>query len=411
MGVHVSYRSACRVCGSSDLRRFFRHENAPFTDDFVTQETAGREFLHDVDVFWCEGCHTAQTQHDVDVSGYYRDYGYTVSGSQFAVRFMAELARATCDRFGFTAGDKVIEVGSGDGAQLVEFQKLGLEVLGVEPSDPLCEASVAAGVPVAQMLFGPDSVGDLPKEFVPAQAVVLSYTFDHLPDPLGFLEATRQVLDPARGVVVIEIHDLEKIVDRREICLFEHEHSIYLTSLTFERLLERAGFKLLSLELVPQSVRRGNSLIVAAAPVGSVHQADTIDHGGAARFDSWDALAGFQAEVDRSLAALAGHVRDSGRVAGYGAGGRGVMTLAAAGLTVSDVEFLCDANPAFHGLLTPKTHVPVVAPERAIAGDVDELVVFSFGYLAEIRAELDPLVQQGGRIVSMLDLLQAGAAS
>jgi SAM-dependent methyltransferase len=406
MPITVSTRTTCRICGGSDLRRFFRHERAPFTDEFVTAETAGSEFLHDVDVHWCAGCGTAQTLHDVDVTGYYRDYGYTVSGSSFATSFMEAAAEASCARFGLRPGDSVIEVGSGDGAQLLAFQQRGLRVLGVEPSDPLCAASRAAGVPVAQILFGPDSVDELPREALPAQAVLLSYTFDHLPDPVGFLAAAREVLDPERGVLLIEVHDLEKIVARREICLFEHEHSIYLTSLSFERLLDRAGFDLLSLEVVPEQVRRGNSLLVAATPKGSSLVPDAvIDHGDAARLEDWTTLSRFQTEVDASLARLAAHVRETGRVAGYGAGGRGVITLAAAGLDAGDVAYLCDGNSSFHGLLAPKTHVPIVPPEHAFADPVDEIVVFSFGYLREIERTLEPHTLAGGRIVSMLDLL------
>jgi len=406
----VVTRSSCRICGGRDLRRFFRHPDAPFTDDFVAPDRPRREFLHDVDVYWCAGCRTAQTLHDVDVGDYYRDYGYTVSGSAFAGEFMERLAAATCERFGLRPGDAVLEVGSGDGAQLARFRDRGLRVLGIEPSEPLCAASRAAGVPVVQTLFGAGTAAELPRELVPAQAVVLSYTFDHLPDPLGFLRALHEVLDPRRGVVVIEVHDLERIVDRREICLFEHEHSVSLTSLSFERLLRRAGLELLTLDLVPEHARRGNSLLVAAAPVGSVHAADRIDHPGAARFDHWGELAGFQAAVEESLGALAAHVRSAGRVAGYGAGGRGVMTLAAAGLGPGDVAYLCDANPAFGGLLAPKSRIPVVPPEHALEHPVDEVVVFSFGYLDEIAARLEPAIARGCRVVSMLDLLRPGEA-
>ena len=79
------------------------------------------------------------------------------------------------------------------------------------------------------------------------------------------------MLEPRRGVLVIEVHDLEQIMARRETCLFEHEHSIYLTSDSFARLLDRAGFELLTTELLPAGERRGNSLLVVAAPKGTEH--------------------------------------------------------------------------------------------------------------------------------------------
>ena len=45
---------------------------------------------------------------------------------------------------------------------------------------------------------------------------MLSYTFDHLPHPREFLAACHSILDPDHGLLVVEIHDLEKVVDRFE---------------------------------------------------------------------------------------------------------------------------------------------------------------------------------------------------
>jgi hypothetical protein len=92
------------------------------------------------------------------------------------------------------------------------------------------------------------------------------------------------------------------------------------------------------------------------------------------------------------------------RLAGYGAGGRGVMTLAASA-TEKDFLFVCDQNPAFHGMLTPGAHIPVAPPDRINRADVDEVIVFSFGYIAEIREQYADFLAQGGQITSLKDLL------
>src|SRR5205823_1777221 len=151
--ITVRHRDACRICGGRDLRRFFRHDAAPFTDEFVRAETAGSEFLAPVEVYWCAGCTTAQTLHDVEVGEYYRGYNYTVSTSAFALRFMERLAQVSWERFGLRPGDTVLEVGSGDGAQLLAYKELGARVVGYEPSDLLTRASREAGIPVIQTLF------------------------------------------------------------------------------------------------------------------------------------------------------------------------------------------------------------------------------------------------------------------
>ena len=413
MSYAVYQRDACRICGGTDTPFFLDLGDAPFTDDFVVAADAGREFSAPLRVAVCRSCWTAQTRHDVEVGDYYRDYRYSVAASGFAQNFMARLAQETLTRFGFGAGARVIEVGSGDGAQLVHFQRLGARVLGFEPSADLCEDSRAAGVEVAQCLFAADTVEEIPAELRPADVVVLTYTFDHLPEPLPFLEAVRTVLEPRRGVLVIEVHDLEQIMERRETCLFEHEHSVYLTSASFRSLLARAGFELVTTELLPAAERRGNSLLVVAAPVGTEHP---VEPGQplSRDFDAWETYESFGADVQRSHEALRSWVRERSAagetVAGWGAGGRGVMTLAYTGLGPDDVAYLVDRNPHAHGHLAPGSHVPVVAPEHLDAEPVDHLIVFSYGYLDEIREQVHAELDSRPRLVSVLDLLRPSAA-
>ncbi|HWI73011.1 MAG TPA: class I SAM-dependent methyltransferase [Baekduia sp.] len=408
MSFAISRRETCRICGGADVPFFLDLGAAPFTDDFVMPEHAREEFSAPLSVAVCRSCWTAQTRHDVDVSDYYRDYNYSVAASGFAQRFMARLAEETLARYGFGDGARVLEVGSGDGAQLAHFLQRGARVLGFEPSADLCAASRAAGVDVAQMLFAADTIDAIPAQLRPADVVVLTYTFDHLPEPLPFLEAVRTVLDPARGVLVIEVHDLEQIMARRETCLFEHEHSIYLTSHSFRALLERAGFTLLTTELLPEAERRGNSLLVVAAPSGTEHAADPLP-ALSRDFGAWETYAGFGAEVESGHAALRDWVRArraaGERVAGWGAGGRGVMTLAYTGLGPDDVAYLVDRNPHAHGYLAPGTHVPVVAPEHLDAEPVDHLIVFSYGYFDEIAAQVRDELGSDPQLVSVLDLL------
>ena len=404
----IHRRTRCRVCGSRDLAEFLDLGEAPFTDDFVAPEDAGREFVAPLRVAMCRECWTAQTQHDVEVDEYYRDYNYSVAASPFAQRFMARLAQETMRRYGFGPGARVLEVGSGDGAQLAQFQALGARVLGFEPSAELCATSRAAGVPVAQCLFAADTVGAIPPDLRPADVVLLTYTFDHLPDPLQFLEAVSTVLDPERGVVVIEVHDLEEIMRRRETCLFEHEHSVYLSRQSFRRLLARAGFELLGTELLAERERRGNSLLIVAAPRGTRHVPDAAAPD-VPQLEQSETYTAFGDAVAASHGALREYVRarraEGARVAGYGAGGRGVMTLAVSGLGPDDIAYLCDRSGHAHGLLAPKSHVPICAPSRLAEDPVDELIVFSYGYMDEIRDQLERELPVMPRLVSMLDLL------
>jgi SAM-dependent methyltransferase len=404
-------RNACRTCGSNRLRPFLHFDDIPLTDDFLSPGSLDREFTAPLDLYWCGDCHVVQTQHDVEVTGYYRDYRYTVSRSHFARHFMQRLAEEAFRRFELPPGSRVIEIGSGDGYQLACFSGLGARVLGFEPSDELTRASLAAGVPVTQCLFTSETVREIPPDMRPAQVVLLTYTFDHLPDPVGFLRAVREILDPRLGVLIIEVHDLGKILTRLETCLFAHEHSIYLNLRTLKRLLEGEGFRLLNDDLVGEDERRANSLLTCAVLRQSERPGICRAEGpGLDAMEEWKAYEEFAAGVRRGYDRMREYVR-SGRMrgtrfAGYGAGGRGVLTLAMAGLGHQDVEFVCDQNVNLHGLLAPGSRIPVVSPQHLLADPVDEVIVFSFGYMDEIRQTLGEYLRHGGRLVSFLDLFR-----
>lgn len=87
------------------------------------------------------------------------------------------------------------------------------------------------------------------------------------------------------------------------------------------------------------------------------------------------------------------------------------MTLAGAELGAGDIAYLCDRSPHGHGLLAPKSHVPICAPSRLAEDPVDELIVFSYGYMDEIRAQLEHELPIVPRLTSVLDLLRPPVAA
>ena len=405
----ISQVGKCRACGQSDLQRFMHLPQMPFTDDFIPPARFGQEFRADIDVFVCRDCLTAQTQHNVDVGDYYEDYQYSVGGSETASRFMRLLAgNLQSTYYPGVKGKKVLEVGSGDGEQLVAFKDTGCHVLGYEPSSTLCQMAEAKGIPTIQGLFTAESVRQLPDDFAEVDVVMLSYTFDHLPDPRAFIAASRSILNKNDGLLVVEIHNLEKIIERQEYCLFEHEHSIYLTEATARQMCRMEGMEIIDFDLVREQDRRANSLIFVATPKESRLAARVAEPGTPADFTSLVFYERVGDDIRRGIANLETFVdRVTGqgkKLAGYGAGGRGVMTLAAMS-NASKLRYLVDKKPKRPGLVVPKSGIRLVNLDELKSDPVDEILVFSFGYMNEIQAAVGALDYQPAQFHSLLDIL------
>jgi len=400
--------AACRICGDRRFVPVILLPDMPFTDEFVAKERIGAEFLADIEIVACEACGSVQNVHDTDMSDYYHDYTYSVQSSGFARGFMKALACGIQQRcFEGIPQPVVLEIGSGTGEQLQEFQRLGCRVVGVEPSLKLADHANAQGIRTIQGFFDGSERGRVALGEESFDAIVTSYTFDHLPNPGEVLRGIHIMLKP-NGVLVIEVHDLDLIRRRDEFCLFEHEHYTYLNERTIASLLRRHGFEVETFALLDEAVKRGNSLLVVArkAPEAAL-EGETLDV--AAELAALGSIQGSVSEaIGRLDAWLALH--QGKRIVAYGAGGRGVMTVAALE-NHAMLSAMIDKNPKGSGLFSPKSHLEVFGIDELGRQRADLVLVFSFGYFQEIVAEVqERFGYDAGQFVSMLDVLGGGAA-
>ncbi|UOF91389.1 class I SAM-dependent methyltransferase [Fodinisporobacter ferrooxydans] len=363
--------------------------------------------MNDINIFLCNSCKTAQILHDISLDDYYENYNYTSACSTFTKNFMQKLAESLFEKYNLKKYCSVLEIGSGDGTQLSFFKKLGARVLGYEPSDALCKKSLETDIPVIKGLFTEESINLVPKEYPDIDVVLLTYTFDHIPEPINFLKTVNKIINKKTGLLVIEVHDLEKIIKRNEYCLFEHEHFVYLTKETMNNLLAREGFVLVEAELIPEKYRRGNSLLVVAASKESIYANNSRIQNSKKEDLAQYIVINFNRKLQESIKKLdyfiESNLSNGKSIAGFGAGGRGVMTLAAME-TGNKFKYLSDNNSMMHGLFTPKTHIPIVPPQTLIDNPVDILIVFNYGYIEEIKLQLSE-IKDKTNIVSLLEIL------
>jgi hypothetical protein len=80
------------------------------------------------------------------------------------------------------------------------------------------------------------------------------------------------------------------------------------------------------------------------------------------------------------------------------------MTLAAM-RSAPKLKYLVDKKPKRPGLVAPKSGVPLVSLDELASNPVDAILVFSFGYIDEIRREVSALGYQPDQFYSLLDVL------
>lgn len=396
-------KKLCRVCGCQlDTAPILVLDKMPLTDDFISQSSNKRtEFLEDIEIYQCGTCGIVQNPNDFDIDSYYSEYEYTSGTSVFTQEFMERFARATidaCTSLPKERPGRVLEIGSGDGQQLMAYRNQGFEVLGIEPSTPLADIANDRGIDTQVGLFGINV--DLGQNQF--DICVSSYTFDHVQKPLEYLNIAHSVLRDG-GILAIEIHDLDLTISRAEFCLFEHEHTVYMTAKGLMSLVSQVGFEVLNVNPIDQKFVRGNSLIILARKVRKSLSCSSV------RIPLEPSLSNnLQSEVDSLIHRIeAWGAVQSGIIVGFGAGGRGVMTTCA--LNSINLVALLDSNFSTGTYLSPKKRLPIIGPDSWRLYRNASCIVFSFGYFDEIKNSLIDCGFDGERIVSLADFFGSSA--
>ena len=393
----------CRFCSSS-LKisdQILNLDKMPLTDNFIEKsDKSSLEYLEDIEIFLCTNCNLVQNPKNFDYLNYYKDYNYSSGHSQFTLNFMNKIADHITNKF-FDLYDQkpksVVEIGSGDGIQLKEFYNLNYQtILGIEPSSYLAKVSRSLGIEVVENIY--DCRIEKLLDHKTFDVCISSYTFDHMPNPKEYLETSYNIMSE-NSLLVIEIHDLDKILQRNEWCLFEHEHTIYLNREMALNFLLSCGFEVIEFNPLHDRDVRANSLIIVAKKIKNKVDSKS-------KFilkNPSTNLNNLQESINNTIQKIDDFVEkitSKEKLIGFGVGGRGVMTLAAL-KNFYKFSAIFDTNFKSDNFIMPKTHIPIHNLKNIQKYSDYFCLVFSFGYFEEIAEFLKKNQFSSNKIISL----------
>jgi hypothetical protein len=210
------------------------------------------------------------------------------------------------------------------------------------------------------------------------------------------------------GVLLLQYHALDTIVQRGQWNALRHGHYAYYSATALTAMLAACGF-------VPRMAWHfglyGGTMLLAASrkdgayagpePEGLMEQllADDARTGVSdpAAFGSLQATVHARAKgVHDWLVAE----RSAGTtVLGYGAASRAVALLRQAEVDRPLLPAIADASPAKRGLRMPGTDIPIIDPAQLAVRRPDAVLLFVTDLLAEVRAAVPEIESAGGRWV------------
>ncbi len=386
----------CRICDHPQLDEALDLGVQPWANHFLRPEEVGCEPAYPLRVVHCPRCQCAQLDYTVPKEVMFSNHTY-VSGTTRTLRqhFLDTARGIDAAFFNQAPGRSVLDIGSNDGTMLAQFKALGYDVLGVESCAPVAQTARDQGVPTVTAFFNLDTARDLNRKF---HVIHASGVFFHLEELHSVTEAVRECLRPD-GVFVVQFLYLKSIVDNLAFDQIYHEHLLYYTVTTLNRLLARHGLAAFDAHWSPI---HGGSIILMATHAGAraatPRLADLLAQEAACGINELATCHRFARDIQalktRTLAYLDQARARGRRIYGMGAPVKGNTLLNYFGIGTQYLDFLVEKNPLRKGLFSPGMHIPIIL-EDAVAAPPDIYFVLAWNFKKEILANNQPLLDRG----------------
>jgi SAM-dependent methyltransferase len=403
--------SVCRACGGRLAVTMADLGLQPASNAFLEGPAAiAHEKRYPLRAKVCERCKLVQVDYDVAPQELFGNYVYF---SSYSDDWLAH-AKAYCDmarrRFALDSSSLVVELASNDGYLLKNFLRMGIPVLGIDPSATVAAAAEKIGVPTLVEFFGQEAAKELACEGRQADLIVGNNVLAHVPQLNDFIAGMALLLRP-EGSVTIEFPHLLELMEQVEFDTIYHEHYSYFSVYAIEQVFARHGLRLYDVERLST---HGGSLRIFAAHAARADLEDSSTlrevraQEGAAGLAELATYMKFSKRVaecrDSLLAFLAAAKQEGKRVAAYGAAAKGNTLLNFCSVTPQDIAFVADRNPHKQKKLLPGTHIPVVSPEQLMQAKPDYVLILPWNLRTEIQQQLKGIEAWGGRFVTPVPL-------
>ncbi|MEQ8331561.1 class I SAM-dependent methyltransferase [Nisaea sp.] len=390
----------CRNCESTDLALTLDLGMQPWGNDFARRDTPATSNTYPLELYFCQKCNLVQIGHTVPKEIMFVNHSY-VSGTTSSLRQHFEMVgRSILQKVAFADGDYILDVGGNDGTFLKFFVDQGIASLNIDPGILQAERSEEACVPCLNTFFNKESAERIFLEHGPAKVIHGSGVFFHLEELHSAFEGVKTLLSPD-GRVVIEFIYLPAMVEGGAFDQIYHEHLVYYTLHTLNRLLERHGLALVDAELV--KIHGGSCIATAthreqATP--SERLTELLSRESDAGYETITPYLNFAQRAEEIRAAVLRFVNDMHKqkktIQALGAPVKGCTIMHFCGLTEKEIERAVEVNPLKCGTWFPGTRIPV--DHQDTVAKPDAYLMLSWNFRDEILSKMSEFFDAGGLV-------------
>lgn len=387
----------CRICDCESLTPVLDLGLQPWANHFLTKDEVGSEERYPLSLVYCAECACVQLDYTVPKEVMFSNHTYVSGTTKTLAKHFLDTAEEVDLLFTHDRPSKsILDIGSNDGTQLKQYQSLGFDVLGVESCGGIAESANKNGVPTVNAFFNEECAETLGRQF---DIINASGVFFHLEELHSATRGIKKALKN-NGVFVIQFLYMKSIVENLAFDQIYHEHLLYYTLDTVEKLLSRHGLTGFDGYLSPI---HGGSIVLyvthkETAPSISIRLRALIDEENRSKVNELESYRDFAKKVEqmktRTVEFLDRAKCLGQKVFGFGAPVKGNTFLNYCGIDTRYLDCLVEKNELRRGLYSPGMHIPIVI-ENEVNEHPDIYFCLAWNFKHEILKNNQPLLDQG----------------
>ena len=346
----------------------------------------------------CSSCRAVQLDYTVPKETMFMNHTY-LSGTTKSLKQhfqkIAEHLNKKIHNLGLPKN--ILDIGSNDGTQLIEYKKLGFTTLGVESSENIAKiANHENRIPTLPNFFNED----IAKNTIRTTFSVInaSGVFFHLEELHSVCRGVKFLLH-SDGIFVIQFIYLKEMVENLAFDQVYHEHLLYYTIESLSYLLNLHDLEIFD---ASKSKIHGGSLTAFVSHKGRYDKSEILSQlvreEAKSKINEIFSLKEFSTEIknlkNTQKRMIQNWLEESKKIYGLGAPVEGNTLLNYYDLSTREIECLVERNPLRDKLYSPGCHIPVVL-DTELKCQPDVYFVLAWNFKQEILNRHADDIEQG----------------
>lgn len=385
-----------------------------YVSDFINKDEDARAGKHDMTLVIDERYGAARLEKCTPIHSMFGKYWYRSGINQTMRTELKGIVDSVTSVQKLNEGDLWLDIACNDGT-LLSFVPNGIKKLGIDPAeDSFKNESSKIADEVIQDFFTLENFKKSKFKKKKAKVVTCIAMFYDLDEPVEFLKDVMKVLDDD-GLFVLQMSYTPLMIKQLAFDNICHEHVYYWGLASIEKLLKKAGLKIVDCQLndvnggsfrIYIKKKKSDVTTFATAPyrdVCNVRVESLIKWEKGLKLDKEEIWLDFFNRIEALKKETVDFIKAekaNGKViCGYGASTKGNTLLQYFGLDNTLIDAIAERSPYKFGLKTIGTNIPILSEEDVRAMNPDYMLVLPWHFISEFIKREDEFLSKGGKFI------------